>query len=49
MNIKYKDKVYASILKIVHDNGPTLLGRDWLQYIKLDCKNIFHIETYSRY
>jgi hypothetical protein len=41
MNVKYKDKLYALNLKIVNGNGPTLLGRDWLQYIKLDWRNVF--------
>ena len=43
VRVTYQNKCHKLILKIIEGNGPTLLGRNWLQFIKLDWKNILNV------
>ena len=38
--VKYKDQIKSLSLIVVAGNGPSLLGRNWLQHIQLDWKQI---------
>ena len=40
--VEYNNQQSNLELVIVPGTGPSLLGRDWLQHIKLDWSNIFH-------
>ena len=40
VQVKYDDFTQTLPLYVVHKGGPALLGRDWLQKIKLDWKVI---------
>ena len=41
MNVTYQDQSAESLSPVIIDgDGPTLLGRDWLKFIKLDWKTI---------
>lgn len=40
VNVRYGDYSGSHTLYIVEGNGLCLLGRDWLQYIRLDWANI---------
>ena len=42
--VKYKDQQYQLPLYVVSGNKPTLLGRQWLEKIKLDWNSIFKVE-----
>lgn len=43
VNVKYGDQTTELKLIIVNRNGPTHLGRDWLQHLKLDWATLNHI------
>ena len=45
MWVKYGDQKEKLVLVVVEGNGPSLLGRNWLKYIRLDWHNIFTIRT----
>ena len=40
VNVRYGDYSGSHTLYVVKGSGPCLLGRDWLQYIRLDWANI---------
>ena len=42
---KYKDQQYDLKAIIVQGRGPNLLGRDWLQVIRLDWRQILHTSS----
>ena len=44
MQVKYRDQREKLVLVVVEGNGPSLLGRNWLRYISLDCNNIFSVQ-----
>ena len=42
MNVAYRNQSAKSLSFVIIDgDGPTLLGRDWLKFIKLDWKHYF--------
>ena len=43
MRVKYRDQREKLVLVVVEGNGPSLLGRNWLRYIRLDWNNIFSV------
>ena len=45
VRVKYQDQTVDLSLTIVDETGPTLLGRDWLQKIKLKWENIAKLST----
>ena len=49
VDVTYPGNTYALTLYVVQGNGPTLLGRSWLQHIQLDwrCLGIATIQTGS--
>jgi len=40
MNVKYNDQEKSLQLVIVAGSGPVLLGRNWLQHLQLNCKEL---------
>ena len=42
--VKYQDQQYCLPAIVVKGPGPNLLGRDWLQVVKLNWQNIFKIQ-----
>ena len=40
MQVRYGDQTQKLVLVVVSGNGPSLLGRNWLKYIRLDWSNI---------
>ena len=45
VNIMYKGKRAKLPLVVVGGNGPSLLGRNWLAAIRLDWRNICHVQS----
>ena len=43
--ISYRAQNARVTLVIVSGNGPTLLGRNWMSHIRLDCREIFSVRT----
>ena len=43
VTVCYKDKKSDLSVHMVAGNGPSLLGRDWLSQIKLDCKQLYQL------
>lgn len=43
VTVKYGRKTHNLPVQIIEGNGPTLMGRDWLRFIKLDWKNILNV------
>ena len=43
VQVRYKGQVRQLRLIVVEGNGPTLLGRNWLKYLKLDWPQILHV------
>ena len=43
VTVCYKDQKSDLSLLVVAGNGPSLLGRDWLSQIKLDCKQLHQL------
>ena len=46
--MRYKGQVRQLRLIVVEGNGPTLLGRNWLKYLKLDWPQILHVAAASQ-
>ena len=40
VDVTYQGNTYALTLYVVQGNGPTLLGRSWLQHIRLDWRSL---------
>ena len=48
MSVVYKEQEYDDLpLLVVAGNGPTLLGRDWLERIRLDWHNLYQVRPQS--
>ena len=45
MRVQYEDQKQKLVLVVVEGNGPSLLGRNWLKYLRLDWNNIFSVQT----
>ena len=45
MRVTYGDQKQKLVLVVVEGNGPSLLGRNWLKYLRLDWNNIFSVRT----
>ena len=46
VSVKYKQQLFRNMeLLIVEGSGPSLMGQDWLEVIKLDWKSIGQIES----
>ena len=45
MRVQYRDQKQKLVLVVVEGNGPSLLGRNWLKYLRLDWNNIFSVRT----
>ena len=43
MRVQYGDQKQKLVLVVVEGNGPSLLGRNWLKYLRLDWNNIFSV------
>jgi hypothetical protein len=44
VNVKHNEKMYKNMrLIVVKGNKPSLLGRDWLQEVKLNWENVFQL------
>ena len=41
--VQYGTQFYHLRLVVVAGNGPALLGRDWLKFLKLDWQQIYHV------
>lgn len=48
VTVKYRGQEKQLRLTVVEGNGPTLLGRNWLKYVKLDWSQILHVGTTSK-
>lgn len=48
MKVQYGDQLEKLALIVVAGNGPSLLGRNWLKYIRLNWTQIFAIRTAKR-
>ena len=44
MKVRYKAQEATLPLVVVKGNGPSLFGRDWLEHIRLDWKEIHHLQ-----
>ena len=44
VRVKYQQQKAALVFLVVVENEPTLLGRNWLQYIQLDWKTIHTVQ-----
>ena len=49
MQVRYKGQVRQLRLTVVEGNGPTLFGRNWLKYLKLDWPQILHVAAASQF
>ena len=45
VRVRYGDQKQKLVLVVVAGNGPSLLGRNWLKYIRLDWSSIFAVRT----
>ena len=43
VTVEYGDQSKELRLLVVHGNGPSLLGRDWLHHLKLNWKELFQV------
>ena len=43
--VRYGDQKQKLVLVVVTGDGPSLLGRNWLKYIRLDWNSIFAVRT----
>ena len=43
--VTYNGQVFSLPLIVLAGEGPTLLGRDWMQYLRLDWPSIFQVKT----
>ena len=43
VTVEYGDQAKELRLLVVHGNGPSLLGRDWLHHLKLNWKELFQV------
>ena len=48
MHVQYGDQKEKLALVVVGGNGPSLLGRNWLKYIRLNWANIFAVRAAHR-
>ena len=48
VKVKYSEQEADLTLTIVEGDGPTLMGRDWLRYIKLDWAALNHVTQENR-
>ncbi len=44
-HVTYLQQTHRLSILVVPGNGPTLLGRDWLETIKLDWQSIHQLNT----
>ena len=44
VKVSYRDQAFTLPLLVVDGSGPPLMGRDWLEFIKLDWASLFNIE-----
>ena len=44
MMVEYKNQQHTLPLIVVPGNSPTLLGRNWLKFLRLDWPSLFHME-----
>ena len=44
VKVKYGQQTKDLTLTIVDGNGPTILGQDWLQHLKLDWATLNHVQ-----
>ena len=49
VKVKYQEECHDLKLYVVKGVGPPLFGRQWLDYIKLDWKNIITIITQNQH
>ena len=42
LQVQYSGRKYELLLRVVKEDGPSLIGRDWLQQIKLDRSAMCH-------
>ena len=47
VTVQYKGQEKKLNLLVVTEEGPSLLGRDWLTHIKLDWSQLNHIQTFN--
>lgn len=47
VKVQYQDQNARLTLTVVEGEGPSLLGRDWLQHIHLDCNQVHSVSTSS--
>ena len=45
VKVQYEDQFQKLVLVITPGNGPSLLGRNWLNYINLNWKKLFTVHT----
>lgn len=45
MHVQYGEQKQKLVLVVVSGNGPSLIGRNWLKYIRLDWNSIFALRT----
>ena len=45
VNVDYEGQIYDLPLLVVPGKGSNLLGRDWLQYVKINWSQLNHVET----
>ena len=48
LQVQYGGRRYELLLRVVKEDGPSLIGRDWLQQIKLDWSAMCHLITPSQ-
>ena len=45
--VQYQHEQFQLLLIVAGDDGPSLLGRDWLYLLKLDWNTIFHLRNHD--
>ena len=45
VKVQYEDQFKKLVLVVTAGNGPSLLGRNWLNHIKLNWKKLFAVST----
>ena len=43
VSVQHNDQDLVLLFLVIYGNGPTLMGRDWLSRIELDCLLVCHI------
>ena len=43
--VTYQDQAKSLELIVVQGDGPSLMGRDWLEKIRLDWQDLHHVQT----